>query len=58
MRKGRGAVSNFQGRYDALAREEEESAPAFRTEIIEEQARNILTRNDSPDLPFDVSLNP
>lgn len=67
-RKGRGAVTNLQGRYDTLAREafddgwagdeEETTAPASRTEVIEEQARSILTRNASPDVPFDVSLNP
>ena len=66
-RKGRGAVTNLQGRYETMAREafddgwaseDEESAPAFRTEIIEEQAKTILTRNASPDVPFDVSLNP
>jgi len=66
-RKGRGAVTNLQGRYETQAREafddgwageEDESGPVFRTEVFEEQARSILTRNASPDVPFDVSLNP
>ncbi len=29
-----------------------------RTQIIEEQAKTILSRNQSPDLPFSISLNP
>ncbi|WP_088706903.1 PA0069 family radical SAM protein [Noviherbaspirillum denitrificans] len=65
-RKGRGAVTNLQGRYETEVREEiddgwlreEEGAPAYRTEVVEEHAKSILTRNASPDVPFDVSLNP
>ncbi|MDO9518912.1 MAG: PA0069 family radical SAM protein [Pseudohongiella sp.] len=37
---------------------EEESARPPDTHITEEIARSILTRNQSPDLPFSVSLNP
>ncbi|GAB1719321.1 MAG: Radical SAM [Nitrosospira sp.] len=94
-RKGRGAVSNLQGRYEALAREavddgwpaleaahppgdpshargdaepgasgasgreQEDTQPAaLKTEVIEERAKTILTRNRSPDVPFSISLNP
>ncbi|GGI17224.1 PA0069 family radical SAM protein [Oxalicibacterium faecigallinarum] len=71
-RKGRGAVSNLQGRYELQARERfddgwdehEEAgdaaadAPRLRTQIIHETARSILSRNASPDIPFGVSLNP
>ncbi len=68
-RKGRGAVSNMEGRYevhthedydDGWHREEEEAfqTPAFVTEVIEERAKTILTRNTSQDIPFSVSLNP
>ncbi len=70
-RKGRGAVSNLQGRYDAQLREAfddgwqdggttepDHSAATWKTEVCEEQAKSILTRNASPDVPFDVSLNP
>ncbi|OEZ46501.1 hypothetical protein JAB1_49830 [Janthinobacterium sp. MP5059B] len=76
-RKGRGAVSNLQGRYEVHARagfddgwsvggldEEageaagEAPAPGWKTQVSDEQARTILTRNASPDLPFNVSLNP
>ena len=71
--KGRGAVSNLQGRYEVHARAGfddgwsvggldgaagEEAAPAWKTQVSDEQARTILTRNASPDLPFNVSLNP
>ncbi|SDA41362.1 DNA repair photolyase [Janthinobacterium sp. 344] len=71
--KGRGAVSNLQGRYELHARDGfddgwsvggldapggEASTPAWKTQVSDEQARTILTRNASPDLPFNVSLNP
>lgn len=73
-RKGRGAVSNLQGRYEFQARAGfddgwgladeagpaagEEGVAAWQTRVSDEQARTILTRNASPDLPFNVSLNP
>ncbi len=65
-RKGRGAVTNLQGRYEIEQRAavddgwptEEEDAPPLRTEVFEERAKSILTRNASPDVPFHVSLNP
>lgn len=65
-RKGRGAVSNLQGRYelnvreaydDGWQREEEEELP-WKTQVTEEICKSILSRNASPDLPFSVSLNP
>lgn len=67
-RKGRGATNNMQGRYEVVQREDfddgwtaEEGqleAPTVRTIVTEEQAKTILSRNASPDLPFNVSLNP
>lgn len=66
-RKGRGAVSNIQGRYALDQREQvedgwhvaEEGEPApFKTVVTDEYAKSILTRNASPDVPFTVSLNP
>jgi DNA repair photolyase len=68
-RKGRGAVTNLQGRYEVEQREsvddgwiapseEESGRPALRTQIFEERAKSILTHNQSPDIPFSVSLNP
>ncbi|MES2351201.1 MAG: PA0069 family radical SAM protein [Pseudomonadota bacterium] len=64
--KGRGAVSNVQGRFEVNGREavddgwavdDEEPAP-FKTQVTDEYAKTILTRNSSPDIPFNVSLNP
>jgi DNA repair photolyase len=67
--KGRGAVSNLQGRYEVQAREDfddgwsdgddaADTKPAWKTQIVDERARSILSRNASPDIPFGVSLNP
>jgi DNA repair photolyase len=68
--KGRGAVGNPQGRYEIRIREhtndgwqhQEDSdgvLPASRkTRVVAEQAKSILSRNQSPDIPFSVSLNP
>lgn len=70
--KGRGAPANLQGRFEILQREgiddgwqheahdpDDPCAPApLRTQIFEERAKSILTRNSSPDIPFNVSLNP
>jgi len=69
-RKGRGAVSNLQGRYELKGRERfddgwfDEAAEsgdqpaAFKTVVTDEFAKTILSRNTSPDIPFSVSLNP
>ncbi|MEQ9693298.1 PA0069 family radical SAM protein [Shimia sp. SDUM112013] len=63
-RRGRGAISNASGRYDATRVEEHDGwdipleRAAFRTELRLEPAKTILTRNSSPDVPFDRSLNP
>ncbi len=68
-RKGRGAVTNVQGRYEVDQREavddgwvptadESEPPRVLRTQVFEERAKSILTRNTSPDIPFGVSLNP
>ena len=34
------------------------SPPPLRTSVTVEQARTILSRNSSPDVPFDRSINP
>ncbi len=65
---GRGASSNPQNRFE-LRREafddgwsdddEARSAHALpRTTVLEEHARSLITRNDSPGVPFDRSINP
>lgn len=69
-RKGRGAVSNRSGRFERLSREafddgwphgtetEEASLPPLATVIGEDRSRSVIARNDSPDIPFDRSINP
>ncbi|NVJ96752.1 MAG: PA0069 family radical SAM protein [Alphaproteobacteria bacterium] len=64
LQRGRGAVSNTAGRFEALKKEplhdgwlgEEQSQP-LRTQVTEENAKHILTKNKSPDIPFDRSIN-
>jgi len=67
IRKGRGAVSNPAGRFEArrvVPLEEgegppaEEGPPRLPTTVTSEVTRSIITRNDSPDVPFDQSINP
>jgi DNA repair photolyase len=64
-RRGRGAVSNTSGRYEPAARIPFDDGwlslddlPPFKTVEREERARKIITRNESPDLGFDRSINP
>jgi DNA repair photolyase len=65
--KGRGTASYFPHRFerdvrasfdDGWERSEEEKAAAPRTEVIWENARSIITSNDSPDIHFNQSINP
>jgi len=67
--RGRGAVTNVRHRFqqtDRVAADEAvgaavdmfPDATALRTEVRAEQVRSILSRNDSPDVPFDVAINP
>ncbi len=64
-RRGRGAVSNASGRYEPLARiafddgwQVLEDLPPFKTDVTLDSTRRIITRNDSPDISFDRSINP
>jgi DNA repair photolyase len=64
-RRGRGAVSNTSGRFESEARipfddgwRSLDDLPPFKTVEREERARKIITRNESPDLGFDRSINP
>ncbi len=64
-RRGRGAVSNPAGRYEAEERiaepQDEASAPdpaGFATTVTVERPKTVITRNDSPDISFDRSINP
>ena len=64
-RRGRGAVSNASGRFEAETREIVDDGwdsaadlPPLPVEITREAAKSIIARNASPDLPFDRSINP
>jgi DNA repair photolyase len=67
-RKGRGAVSNIEGRFETRrirpedygwdTDSEEDAPPRLPTTVTPEKTRTILSRNDSPDIPFDRSINP
>ena len=64
--KGRASHSNASGRYERYARVElddgwgslDEDPPPLRTTVLRDQARTIITRNQSPDISFDRSINP
>ena len=63
-RRGRGAGINPSGRFEARTRhvfddgwESLEDLPAFKTEVQVEKPRTIITRNKSPDISFDRSIN-
>ena len=64
-RRGRGAESNRSGRFEPTSRQLDDDGwgsidllPPFKTEVQVEQARKIITRNQSPDISFDRSVNP
>src|SRR5829696_3859800 len=64
-RRGRGASANPSRRYEPAQRETfddgwtiEEELPSLPTEVIVEKPRTIITRNDSPDIGYDQSINP
>ena len=64
--KGRGAVSNAGGHYESTVHVAADDGwgtfdaepPPFKTTVTDEAARTIISRNDSPDVPFDRSINP
>jgi len=66
-RRGRGATTSPRPRFVAASVEPfddgwgglDEPAPdRIATEVKSERARTIVTRNDSPDVPFSASINP
>jgi DNA repair photolyase len=67
-RKGRGAVSNLAHRFESVQRaadpdglrddEDDDGLPPLATTVTVETARSIITRNDSPDIGFNCSINP
>jgi DNA repair photolyase len=64
-RRGRGTLSNASGRYEPIARvafddgwQSLEELPPFKTSVQLDSTRKIITRNESPDISFDRSINP
>ncbi|HEV7358044.1 MAG TPA: PA0069 family radical SAM protein [Steroidobacteraceae bacterium] len=63
--KGRGSTSNVAGRFDSLILEKADDG-WYQDEIVEnptetvlpDRARSVITSNNSPDVGFDVSINP
>jgi DNA repair photolyase len=63
--KGRGSSSNVAGRFESLILEKTDDG-WYQDEILEnpaetvlpDHARSVITSNDSPDVGFDVSINP
>src|SRR6204780_4381936 len=63
--KGRGSTSNVAGRFDSLILEKADDG-WYQEEIVEnptetvlpDRARSVITSNDSPDVGFEVSINP
>ena len=63
--RGRGAAFNPPNRFERLSYEPDpewvdpdEPDPWRTTQYFRDSARSVLTRNTSPDVPFDVGLNP
>ena len=64
-RRGRGAQTNATGRYEPRATiafddgwQSIEELPPFATAVAVDTARKVITRNNSPDISFDRSINP
>jgi len=63
---GRGAVSNPEGRFESVRAQPvddgwgslDEELPPLETIVRPQVSRTIISRNKSPDVPFDQSINP
>lgn len=67
LHRGRGAALNIEGRFEPVVREAvddgwdtlaEQDPARPKTIVTAERAGSILSRNDSPDVPFTCSINP
>ncbi|MEW6352751.1 MAG: PA0069 family radical SAM protein [Pseudomonadota bacterium] len=64
--KGRGALSNADGRYERVTHEAfddgwtsaDEQAPSIKTTVAVDARRSVINSNVSPDVGFDRSINP
>lgn len=67
--KGRGALSNPDGRFEQRRHEmaddgwggqgdEDQSVSKPKTQLLPDQAKTVINRNRSPDVPFEYSVNP
>jgi DNA repair photolyase len=67
--KGRGALSNPEGRFESVRKEREhdgwdrvpepeDELPPLKTVVKADPTRTLITRNQSPDIPFNQSINP
>src|ERR1700722_16860409 len=64
--RGRGAQSNSSGRYEREPRvlvddgwtREDEAPPSFKPEGLRDSSRTTISRNKSPDISFEQSINP
>ncbi len=59
--KGRGAGLNPTNRFEIIAVERDPEIPGperIETELLRDTSRSLITRNDSPDVGFEVSINP
>ena len=65
LARGRGSRNNLSGRFEKQARafvddgwDTLDELPPLKTTVIEETPKTIITRNQSPDISFDRSINP
>ena len=61
--RGRGAAENPPNRFELLSVErdpasDQPEAVGLHTQFYRDNSRSIITYNDSPDIPFNASLNP
>lgn len=64
--KGRGGLSNAAGRFEKFSNEAfddgwgslDADLPPLKTETFTDSSKSVINYNDSPDLPFDRSINP
>jgi DNA repair photolyase len=62
---GRGATLQIEGRFESVARTQfddgwgtvDEALPPLKTTVTVEQAKSVLQRQKSPDIPFEYSMN-